>query len=663
MSVGWVRAYEEELRRFGYRDRDHRERDERAQFREAFTTSLRAGPADTDAGIEDLSWGEIVELPSGLGDGEWTRVEHDGRAGFVRSAHLVEIAYVDRRAGVNGFRTTLTYERREPDGSTRTVRIALLWGDCVQIIRRQGASCYGRARSFFGDIPSSHLADKPLLEVYFIDVGQGDGVLVRTPDERHLLVDGGLERVKQLTGKNVADFVDWKFYTDYGHYEIRLDSMTASHSDNDHYGGLHDLVRQDPVTERELDCRRTRIEAFHHPGLSRWENRADADPPHKDGLGGRVEDDGAYFVRLLGDRRDAEGAIVNDAADELSGPWKWFIRDVLANSNDTSFERVGVTRDMLASGKLPSLWDDAEGYDIKVLAPVSEEKNGSPALPDLGSRGYNTNGHSVCYRIDYGKARILLTGDLNKPSMDWISSAYGDRMGAWRCDVAKACHHGSHKISYRFLQAMQPAATVISSGDAEGYAHPRPEIVAASAVSGRIEIDYDNDVLLTPLVYMTEIERSVSLGALDRLDIAGLPGPSETSSIEVPGRYVDELNDKALLSAEQEEQIAEAPEDERRSLRTELRKETRDHFRAIENGRESGTYTAQLSMTVPRGPLSAEYRSRSLWRARILDRNHYGLVNVRTDGDVIMCATLNETESDWLVHTFVARANAAWEPR
>jgi beta-lactamase superfamily II metal-dependent hydrolase len=663
VSVGWIRAYRDELQRFGYRDRDHKERDARAAFREAFFTTLRAGPDDTAAEIGVLSWADIVELPSGLSDEEWTRASFEGQDGFLRTAHLVEIAYVDRRAGVNGFRTTLSYERRESDGDVKTVRITLLWGDCVQIIRRDGDTCYGRARAFYGDIPSAHLTSEPLLEVYFVDVGQGDGVLVRTPDVRHLLVDGGLERAKQLTGKNVADFVDWKFYADYGHFEITLDSMTASHSDNDHYGGLHDLVRRGSVTERELDCRRTRIGTFHHPGLSRWEKRVDADPPHKDGLGARIDDDGAYFVRLLDDRADAEGAIINHAPDELSGPWKWFIRDLLANSDDTGVERVGVARETLAENALPSLWDDTDGYEIKVLAPVTAAKSGSPALPDLGDRGYNTNGHSICYRIDYGNARILLTGDLNRPSMDWLTASYGDLMGAWRCDVAKACHHGSHKVSYRFLQAMQPAATIISSGDAEGHAHPRPEIVAASAVSGRIEIDLEKDILVTPLVYMTEIERSVSLGALDRLDVSGLPGSSGTSDFAVPGRYVDELNDRALLSEDQEQQIQAAPEDEKKSLRTRLRKENRDRFRAVEEGREAGTFTAKFSMTVPRGPLSAEYRSRPMWRARILDKNHYGLVNVRSDGDVIMCATLNETESDWLIHTFVARANLPWEPR
>lgn len=70
----------------------------------------------------------------------------------------------------------------------------------------------------------------------------------------------------------------------------------------------------------------------------------------------------------------------------------------------------------------------------------------------------------------------------------------------------------------------------------------------------------------------------------------------------------------------------------------------------------------RVATTVPTGPLSAEFKWGSFWRARVMDSNHYGLVNVRTDGDTMLCATLDETGDDWIIHTFPARARADDDP-
>ena len=68
----------------------------------------------------------------------------------------------------------------------------LLWGDGV---RRLGPTQNGRvevkARGKSGWVMENALGGKSLLELYFIDVGQGDGVLIQAPDFRHIMIDGG----------------------------------------------------------------------------------------------------------------------------------------------------------------------------------------------------------------------------------------------------------------------------------------------------------------------------------------------------------------------------------------------------------------------------------------------------------------------------------------
>src|SRR5690606_29942749 len=74
-----------------------------------------------------------------------------------------------------------------------------------------------------------------------------------------------------------------------------------------------------------------------------------------------------------------------------------------------------------------------------------------------------------------------------------------DSVSELQVDAAKACHHGSNHFHYGFLQAINSAATVISSGDDESYCHPRPDTLGAIGKCG-----YGDK----PLIFSTEIARS-----------------------------------------------------------------------------------------------------------------------------------------------------------
>lgn len=55
------------------------------------------------------------------------------------------------------------------------------------------------------------------------------------------------------------------------------------------------------------------------------------------------------------------------------------------------------------------------------------------------------------------------------------------------------------------------------------------------------------------------------------------------------------------------------------------------------------------------GALSPQPRDRSLRGSHVVSGVVYGLVNVRTDGSTILCATRNETKNAWNVRTFDTR--------
>jgi hypothetical protein len=395
-----------------------------------------------------------------------------------------------------------------------------------------------RGRENFGWVESSALGGESLLELYVIDVGQGDGILVKTPNERHLMIDGGLRRRKQNTGKSSADFVDWKFFKDYGEDRIVLEAMIASHCDADHYGGLVDLLEVD--TTDELDCEEVCVKTVYHAGVGWWKGEDGATlGPHEPVDGREV------FTQLVGDRKEVEAALKKGADPELHGEWADFMRAAAGahwtGNEDTAIERLGKV-----DGYLPGFEPGTAGEPtIKVLAPLQPEVGDKPGRLRFSSDSKSTNGNSVVLGLELDSCRILLTGDINRECQEALLADYAGQVDEFACDVGKACHHGSADVAFDFLKAMNAAVTIFSSGDGEDYDHPRPTIVAASAISGHIQMD--GEELLTPLIYATELARSI------KIDHGDKPGAPNTVAGLVYGLVNVRTDGKRILCATRDE--------------------------------------------------------------------------------------------------------------
>jgi len=498
--------------------------------------------------------------------------------------------------------------RSSPGGRKGTY----IWGDRVRILEHDGNArrVSGRGKEYW--LHKRHLGGNPLLEVYIIDVGQGDGLLVVTPDGHHIMVDGGNTRSFQNGGKNAADFVDWKFAKDYCSFadrnnpaktKIELDAMVATHNDIDHFGGLSDLLDlEDPKNKAELDASGVSVEALYHAGLSWWWHPT---KQNKRTLGDTIS---GFYTKLLNGRNSAVAATRNIGApdlDTLSGAWGAFIKAATktkkVNNRATKITRISTKTHKHLPGFGPS---DNSDCIIRVLGPIESETNDQPSLKQLsGGNSKNTNGHSVILRLDYGDRRILLTGDLNTASQNHIMETFGtDFVPEFMSDVTKGCHHGSHDVSYSFLEGIRPVATIISSGDAETHDHPRPNIVAASAITGRKLIEKDR--LKAPLVYMTEVARSVTIKSIGFMNEYRNPQP--------------EYEKDKPTGAKQKHNT----EDEMSRFRLFL-----------------GSSQSRPNMW-PR-----------LDNAKAVSGLRYGLVNVRTDGKRLFFAQKEESGGDWAIHT------------
>lgn len=462
--------------------------------------------------------------------------------------------------------------------------IHLLWGDSVQL--QEVLPATGRvkvkARGYTGYVNKDHIGNKALLEYYFIDVGQGDGVLIVTPDRKHILIDGGYIRSKQITKRNAADFVDWKFDRDYGKTKITLDVMMSSHNDEDHYGGLWDIIN--PNETKELKLTNVEVKEYYYAGINWYEKDGKRNlGPNKSGCWTPLLDNKTTLKKHL---PGGSGAV--SSGYTLQGQWKDFISLIVDTA--TTCERLSNKKN--SNGFVPGFEPKPNKPSIKVLAPIEETIDGKPGLKKFtNGDAINTNGHSLLLRVDYGKTRILLTGDLNSQSQKHILNFYQNNLGELACDLAKACHHGSDDCSFEFLSSLSASATVISSGDNEGHNHPRPKIVAASALTGHKLIK--DDRVVTPLIYSTEIARSYKITDPEKL-------------------ILDE--------------------------------------NGLDKTYNSSNKKAQIQFTS-----GGQVRKRDLWKSMFVSGIVYGLVNVRTDGEKILCATMSESGKDWQIETFMSR--------
>jgi hypothetical protein len=183
--------------------------------------------------------------------------------------------------------------------------------------------------------------------------------------------------------------------------------------------------------------------------------------------------------------------------------------------NNGSFNKFrSLSRD--SDTYIPGWGPGAKKVELEVLGPVMDRKGATSGLRWLGKVGYTKNGHSVVLKLRYDDVTILLGGDLNVPSQELLLEHYTGlnpraktrddhdtliraARQVFEVDIAKACHHGSADVSTRFMEATNPIATIISSGDEESHAHPRADALGATGRHSRGN---------RPLIFSTELGRS-----------------------------------------------------------------------------------------------------------------------------------------------------------
>lgn len=366
----------------------------------------------------------------------------------------------------------------------------MLWGSYLKLTGKRDGSWL---QVQFGNdllwVEESETQEKGTLELLFLDIGQGDGCIITTPDNRKIIVDAG-------AGDNMCRFLKDKFRNARSK-PINFDAFVLTHPDEDHYFGF------DPI----LDDKDFTVNTIYHSGLVEREDDVASNVLGKrEKIGPR-----SYVTELVATKEELNALLTEDRIGRKQYPK--MLRKAL-DSGRVKDVRMLNTADKFLPGYGSS---SSTKVTIQVLGPVPEIVHENvPALRWLSDAGKTKNGHSIVLRLTYGKISFLLGGDLNIPAEEYLLEHYTKEVvpprsvqdeerlvkkarKVFESDFAKSCHHGSADFSELFLKAVNAYATVISSGDDEPHAHPRADTLGTIGKHSRGR---------RPLIFSTELSRS-----------------------------------------------------------------------------------------------------------------------------------------------------------
>ena len=251
--------------------------------------------------------------------------------------------------------------------------------------------------------------------MYFIDVGQGDATLIKFPDGKNMLVDGG------RNDKETEEKLD-EYLTENGK-KLTIDYCVATHSDADHVGSLDYVYKNYKVLNSFRPYIRANTDKFSG-GFN---------------VGRKLKDDPADAYT------DYLTAVYNE-----NSYWEFF-------DDESDFTNTALCG------------DDEWEYSVEFLLPYAKKHEDYKDEKKF----VDANDFSAVIKITCFGESVLLTGDIDNEKESEIVEAYKSDILKLSCGTLKVAHHGSEtSTSAAFIDVVKPDRAIISCGLNNEYGHP-----------------------------------------------------------------------------------------------------------------------------------------------------------------------------------------------
>lgn len=375
---------------------------------------------------------------------------------------------------------TPIYKSIDEQGQGKTKVNTLLMGTYMSIVKEENGWYQVKTAGEDGWVKKEHTSDDMGLKMFFIDVGQGDAILIEVGNKK-ILVDGG-------PTINVHNYLTkWQYsYLVKQKKPVHFDMVFISHFDSDHFEGITKIISNPAFT----------FGIIYHNGIARFRLKSNERPKEYDtDLGTTVKKDKDKFLTTLFD--DISSLNKLQKKEGLLTSFKDFADAVKKAKSE---KRIDEIKRIDPEFTIPSYTTHQKKFEIEVLGPIMDKVGNKKYFRWFEDSSHTRNGHSLVLKFKYGGRSILLGGDLNEDSENYLLKNYGNK-NPFQSDVAKSCHHGSSDFTIEFMEKINPYATVISSGDNESYSHPRADAIGCAGKYSRGK---------KPLIFSTELARSIS---------------------------------------------------------------------------------------------------------------------------------------------------------